>query len=153
MSQRFGDRVTIYLAIESVELAPSILTERLGMPPDRQWLIGEGRGKTGKHWECHGWAVETTVRSEEHGGRSASELIPIAMERFQRKVGQSAKAASSLGASAQRYTVLAILAEEVPGIELSHSFLQMLADLGGTFQVDLSAQVPVGSTVGSVIAQ
>ena len=49
MSQRFDDRVTIYLAIESVELAPSILTARLGMPPDRQWLIGEGRGKTGKH--------------------------------------------------------------------------------------------------------
>jgi len=150
MSQRYDDRVTIYLAIESVELAPSILTARLGMRPDREWVIGEVRGKTGRHWECHGWIVETTVRSEEHGGRSASELIPIAVERFQRKVGQAAKAASSLGPSAQRYTVLAILADEVPGIELSHPFLQLLADLGGTFQVDLSAQVPA---VGSVITQ
>jgi hypothetical protein len=141
MSQSFDDRVTIYLAIESVELAPSILTTRLGVRPDREWVIGDVRGKTGRHWECHGWVVETTVRSEENGGPSASELIPIAMERFEGKVGPFAKIASSLGNSAQRYTVLAILAEEVPGIELSHSFLQLLTDLGGTFQVDLSTQL------------
>lgn len=138
MSQNFDDRVTIYLAIESVELAPSILTARLGVRPDREWVVGDPRGKTGKHWECHGWIVETTVRSEENGGRLASELIPIAMERFEQKVGPFAKAVFSLGNSAQRYTVLSILTEDVPGIELSHSFLQLLADLGGTFQVDLS---------------
>ncbi|MDP9115638.1 MAG: DUF4279 domain-containing protein [Acidobacteriota bacterium] len=149
MNRLFDDRVTIYLAIESVEVAPSILTERLGMCPDRQWVIGEARGKTGKRWERHGWVVETIVRSEEHGGRSASELIPIAIEKFQRKVAQFAQATSSLGASAERYTVLAILAEDVPGIELNHPFLQLLTYLGGTFQVDLSVQVPVSSTIGS----
>jgi len=142
MSRSFDDRVTIYLAIESVELAPSVLTERLAMRPDRQWVIGEVRGRTGKRWECHGWVVETTVRSEEQGGRSVSELIPIAMEKFRHKVAQFAKAASALGSSAQRYTVLSIVADQIPGIELNHSFLQLLTDLGGTFQVDISAQVP-----------
>ncbi len=153
MSQSFDDRVTIYLAIESVEWAPSMLTARLGVPPDREWALGDLRGKTGKHWECHGWVVETTVRSEGNSGRSASELIPIAMERFERKVAPLAKSASSLGDSAQRYTVLAILAEEVPGIELSHSFLQLLAALGGTFQVDISAQFPVGSMSDSALTR
>jgi hypothetical protein len=138
MSQNIDDRVTIYLAIESVELPPSILTARLGVRPDSEWVIGDARGKTGKHWECHGWVVETTVCSEENGGRSASELVPIAMERFERRVGPFAGVAFSLGDSTQRYAVLNILAGEVPGIELTHSFLQLLADLGGTFQIDLS---------------
>ena len=80
--------------------------------------------------------------SEEVGGRPANELIPIAMEKFERKVGPVAKLLSSSGISAQKYTVLAIFAEDAPGIELSHSFLQLLADLGGTFQIDLSTGVP-----------
>jgi hypothetical protein len=145
----FDDRVTIYLAIESVELTPSELTTRLGVRPDREWLIGGVRGKTGKQWDRNGWVVETTIRSEESGGLSASELIPIAMERFASKVEPFAKTASSLGSSAQRYAVLAILAEDVPGIELSHSFLQLLNDLGGTFQIDLSTQPirPAGTDI------
>ena len=77
------------------------------------------------------------VRSEENGGRSASDLISLAMEEFERRVRPFARAVLSLGNLAERYTVLAILAEEVPGIELSHSFLQLIADLGGTFQVDI----------------
>lgn len=136
-SSGFDDRVTIYLAIESVDLTPSELSTRLGVSPDREWHIGDGRGKTGKLWTCNGWVVETTVRSGD-SGRTASGLIPIAMERFESKVGPFAKAVSSLGSSADRYTVLAILSEDVPGIEFSHSFLQLLADLGGTFQIDLS---------------
>jgi hypothetical protein len=138
MSESIDDRVTIYLAIESVEFPPAALTARLGVRPDREWVIGDARGKTGKHWECHGWIVETTVCSEENGGRSASELVPIAMEQFERRVGPFAKVASSLGDSAQRYAVLDILADYVPGIELSHSFLQLLTDLGATFQIDLT---------------
>ena len=149
MSRNYDDRVTVYLAIESLELAPSILTERLGMRPDRQWVIGEDRGSTGKRWERNGWIVEATVRSEEHGGQSASRLVPIALEIFHGKVAQITKAVSALGSSVERYIVLGILAEEVPGIELDHSFLQLLADLGGTFQVDLSVQVPVSSMTGA----
>ena len=57
-----------------------------------------------------------------------------------------AKAVSSLGSLARSYIVLAILAEEIPGIELNHSFLQLLTDLGGTFQVDISAPAPVSSS-------
>jgi hypothetical protein len=148
-SNGFDDRVTIYLAIESVELTPSELTARLGVCPDREWLIGGVRGKTGKHWGRNGWVVETTIRSEDSGGRSASELIPIAMEKFESKVEPFAKTASSLGNLAQRYAVLAILAEDVPGIEFSHSFLQLLTDLGGTFQIDLSTQPisPAGAEI------
>jgi hypothetical protein len=129
-----------------VELTASLLTERLGVRADRHWAIGENRGRTGKYWECHGWVVETIIRSEEHGGRSASELIPIAIGRFQDKMAPFAKAVSSLGSLARSYIVLAILAEEIPGIELNHSFLQLLTDLGGTFQVDISAPAPVSSS-------
>ncbi|MFN7640739.1 MAG: hypothetical protein ACK5PR_03240, partial [bacterium] len=86
MGENYDDRVTLYLAIESLELAPSILTERLGMLPDREWLIGEARGRTGKRWERHGWIVEATVRSDEYGGQSASQLVPIALETFHEKV-------------------------------------------------------------------
>jgi hypothetical protein len=142
MSNRnnFNDRITIYLAIESVELTPSELTTRLGSRPDRIWLMGSVRGKTGKHWDSNGWVVETTICSEESAGRSASELIPIAIERFEIRLKPFARMAYSLGDSAQRYSVLAVLAENVPAIELSHSFLQVLADLGGTLQIDLSTQ-------------
>ena len=147
MNQRFNDRVTIYLAVESVELAPSVVTARLGVLPDREWLMGDFRGKTGRRWEGHGWVVETTVTSEENEGRSASALIPIAMKAFERKVGPLTAAALSLGMSAQRYAVLAILAEAVPGIELSRSFLKLLSDLGGTFQIDLSTESRVGPAV------
>jgi Domain of unknown function (DUF4279) len=150
MSHGFNDRVTIYLAIESVEWAPSVLTDRLGVRPDREWTAGDVRGRTGKLWDSHGWVVEATVNSEDNGGRSASELIPIAISKFENKVKPIADAASSLGDSAQRYTVLAILAEEVPGIELSNSFLRLLTDLGGTFQIDLSAQLSVSSVADSV---
>jgi hypothetical protein len=140
----FDDRVTIYLAIESVELTPSILTARLGVHSDREWVTGGVRGRTGKRWDHNGWVVETTVCSEGSGGRPASELLPIAMERFMSKVGPFAKMASSLGSSVQRYTVLSIVTEEVPGIEFSDSFLRLLADLGGTFQIDLNTQ-PISS--------
>ena len=149
MGENYDDRVTLYLAIESLELAPSILTERLGMLPDREWLIGEARGRTGKRWERHGWIVEATVRSDEYGGQSASQLVPIALETFHGKVAQITKAISALGSSVERYIVLSILADDVPGIELDHSFLQLLADLGGTFQVDLSVQVPASPTIGA----
>ena len=148
MSREYDERVTVYLAIESVELAPSILTERLGMRPDRQWAIGEARGRTGKCWKRNGWIIEAKVGSEEHGGESASRLVLIALETFQGKVAPITNALSTLGSSVERYIVLAIIAEEVPGIELNHSFLQLLADLGGTFQIDLSVQVPVSSTIG-----
>jgi hypothetical protein len=66
----------------------------------------------------------------------------IALDRFEARVKAFAKRASLLGDSTPRYVVLEILAEEVPGIELGRSFLQLLADLGGTFQVDLNVEVP-----------
>ncbi len=146
MFQSFDDRVTVYLAIESVDLAASAVTDRLGMRPDKEWAFGDVRGRTGKVWNNHGWVVETTVRSEDNGGRSASELIPIAIESFENKVGRIAKGVSSLGDSAKRYIVLAIVAEYVPGIELSKSFLRLLSDFGGTLQIDLSTQLPVTSS-------
>jgi len=136
LNDHLDERVTIYLAIESTDLKPSALTDRLGACPDREWVIGAPRGKTGKRWECHGWVVETTVRSEEVGGQSASKLIPVAMERFERRVGPFAKAISELD-SAQKYVVLTILAEHIPGIECSHSFLDLVSTIGGTFQIDL----------------
>jgi hypothetical protein len=97
------------------------------MRPDREWSLGDARGKTGKRWESHGWVVQTTVRSEDSGGRPASELIPIALDRFEARVKAFAKSASLLGDSTPRYVVLGILAEEVPGIELGRSFLRLLA--------------------------
>jgi hypothetical protein len=142
MNRTFDDSVTVYLAIESVELSSSDLTSRLGMRPDREWSLGDARGKTGKRWESHGWVVQTSVRSEDSGGRPASELIPIALDRFEARVKAFAKGASLLGDSTPRYVVLGILAEEAPGIELGRSFLRLLAELGGTFQVDLNVQVP-----------
>ena len=89
-------------------------------------------------WDRHGRVIETIVRSEENGGVSASELIPIAMEKFQIRVEPFAKLLSSLGNSAQRYSLLSVLADEMPGIELTHSFLELVAEIGGTFQIDLS---------------
>lgn len=136
MKDNFDERVTIYLAIESTDLAPSTLTERLGVLPDREWVIGDPRGKTGKQWECHGWIVETTVHSRDNEGRPVSRLIPIAMERFERRVRPFADAVAGLS-SAQKYVVLTMLAQHTPGIEFSHSFLQLIAALGGTLQIDL----------------
>jgi hypothetical protein len=100
--------------------------------------MGTARGRTGKHWDHHGWVMEITTRSLENDGLPAHDLVPLALKGFETKVKPLAKLVSSLGDAAQRYIVLAILATEIPGIELSQSFLQLLADLGGTFQVDLS---------------
>lgn len=135
-SDVLDERVTIYLAIESVELAPTILTERLGVRPDREWTIGDARGRTGKQWECNGWVVEITVTSQGTDGMLASKLIPIAMQRFESRVRPFANSVSGLG-SAEKYVVMTILAADTPGIECSHSFLELVARLGGTFQVDL----------------
>lgn len=142
MTGPFHDRATVYVAIESTELAPSDITARLGIRPDREWLIGDARGKTGKQWDVHGWVLETVVRSEDAEGRSASALIPIALERFEKRLRPAAKSIAALGSSIQPYTVLAVLAESVPGIELEHSLLRLLHDIGGTFQVDLSTYAP-----------
>ena len=136
LKSQMDDRVTICLAIESTELAPATLTERLGTRPDREWVIGDLRSKTGKQWECHGWVIETTVQSGDSQGQPASQLIPIATERFESRVRPFADAAARLG-SAQKYVVLTILSQHTPGIEFSHSFLQLVATLGGTLQIDL----------------
>ena len=133
------DHVTVYLAIESVELKPSELTRLLGVPPDREWLIGSERGRTGKLWDRSGWIVETEARSEDSQCRPASELIPIAIANFERKVAPFSKMAAALGTSVERCAVLAIVSEQIPGIQFSHSFLKLLSDLDGTFQIDLMA--------------
>jgi hypothetical protein len=137
MGQIFNDRVTIYFALESATLSPQILTEHMGVSPDREWAVGSPRGKAGKCWVSHGWEIETVVTSQDHAGRTASELIPIAAKMFSERVEGLLRAAASLGPSVDRYTVLTILSDEVPGIELSPTFLQLLVELGGTFQVDL----------------
>ena len=85
-TQSANDRVTIYLAIESADLTPSSITAQPGAFPNRVWLVGDARGKTGKRWEHNGWVVETTARSEESEGRAASELIPIVLKEFQGRV-------------------------------------------------------------------
>lgn len=130
--------MTLYLAIESLDLTSSMVTDRLGVHPDREWTKGDVRGKTGKCWERHGWILETTVRSQNCDGLPASALIPIAMARFEKRVRSLAGAPSELGSSTEIYVVLGILAKEVPGIECSHSFLELMGALGGTFQIDLS---------------
>lgn len=139
MKRDHSDRVTLYLAIESVALTRGDIAKRLGSPPDRGWGIGDVRGKTGKSWECNGWVIETVVRSSDGVYRTASELIPIALDRFEARAGAFRDAIARLDKeSVQVYVVLAILAEEVPGIECSHTFLNLLAALGGTFQIDLT---------------
>ena len=138
MGQRQDDRITIYLAIESASVTPSDLTERLGVRPDRAWVIGEPRGRTGMLWECHGWVIETTVRSEEYDGRSATELLPIGMRAFLHRATCVAGVISHLGSSVQRHVVISIVADEAPGIELDPPFLRLLVDLGGSLQVDLN---------------
>ena len=145
MKSHCDDRVTVSLTIESVSLTPAMLTTRLGVHPDEQWLAGASRGQTGKQWEHNGWTVETTVRSAENAGISATKLIPRALIQFETRVRHIADMIAALSDSVQVYTVLFILTEHVPGIELSPSFLQLLADIGGTFQVDLSIP-PNGST-------
>jgi hypothetical protein len=136
-NHRSEDRVTISLGIESVELRSSDVTDRLGSPPDWEWSIGEARGKTGKHWECNGWNLETVVRSEDTNGRPAVELVHIAMQRFEERVRPIAGAVRELGGSASVTVVISILADVTPGIECGHSFLELLSNLGGTFQIDL----------------
>jgi len=125
------DRVTIYLALESDDLTTVMLTERLGVQPSKEHAIGDVRGQTGKCWDHHHWELEVTVRSNHSGGRLAQELIPIAMDLFAARVEPLARIISSLDSSVQRFVVLGILADPVPGIALSHPFLQLLADLGG----------------------
>src|SRR6476660_2329571 len=132
------DRVTLYLAVESLDLTPSIVTDRMRVRPDREWTKGDLRGKTGKYWERHGWILETTVRSQDCDGGPASALIPIAMARFEKRVRSLAEMLSELRSSAEIYVVLGIVAKEAPGIECSPSFLELMVTLGGTFQIDLS---------------
>ena len=57
ISREVADQVTISLAIESVELTPSILTARLGVQADEEWIVGGDRGKTGKQWDQGGFAL------------------------------------------------------------------------------------------------
>ena len=132
------DGVTMYLAIESTELTSFALTKRLETRSDREWGIGEVRGKTGKRWDRNGWVLESSGPLTGDLARSANELIPIVIARFTERLKPIAKSISQLGSSAEVFVVLAILASETPGIELSHSFLELLATLGGTFQVDLT---------------
>lgn len=131
------DRVTLYLAIESLSLTSSALTGRLGVHPDREWAVGEPRGKTGKLWECHGWIIEETVTSAENSSITASLLIPIAIQKFEERVQSLAEPISHLCNSANVYVVLSVIAQDTPGMEFRHSFLNLLSSLGGTFQVDL----------------
>jgi hypothetical protein len=138
MSQNADDRVTVYLAVESLELTPSMLTDRLAVRPDREWIKGDRRGRTGKCWERHGWIIESTVRSIDHGGRPASALLPLALAEFETRAGPLVEVIAQLGPSVQIYVVLGIVAEEAPGIELSHEFLKLTTFLGGTLQIDLA---------------
>jgi hypothetical protein len=131
-----NDQVTLSLGIESADLRPSEIAARLG-PADWQWQSGEARGKTGKRWERNGWNLETVVRSENEGGLPASDLVSIAMRRFEERVRPIAGAVRELSACAYVTVVLSAVADAAPGIECTHSFLDLLSVLGGTFQVDL----------------
>jgi hypothetical protein len=131
------DRVTIYLGIETTKWRSSELTAQLGVRPDREWNIGEARGKTGKQWVSNGWELATAVRSEDAENQPASELIPIAMQRFEDRVRPIAGAVRSLGPDAYLTVVIDVLSEITPGIICRHSFLELVSNLGGDLQLDL----------------
>lgn len=131
------DEVTVYLAIESTVLKPSVVSEQLGALPDRQWSVGEPRGQTGKAWDRHGWILEVRVRPEDHEHRTASELLPIAIEKFEERLATLVPGLNRLGSSAQKYIVASVISDFVPGIELKPSFLKLLSDAGASFQIDI----------------
>lgn len=137
MTTSSHDEVTVYLAIESTVLRPSVVSERLGALPDRQWSAGETRGKTGKPWDRHGWVLEVRVHPEDHENRNASQLLPIAIEKFEERLTTLVPGLNRLGSSAEKYIVASVICEFVPGIELKPSFLKLLSDAGASFQIDI----------------
>lgn len=136
MAWMLSDRVTIYLAIESATLDGPALTQMLGRSPDREWRLGQPRGKTGKVWDKHGWVIEVTVRFEDSEEGPTFDLLRAALEQFESKVGPVRKSVASLGMLAERYVVISILAQELPGVELSTSLVGLLSDLQCSVQID-----------------
>jgi hypothetical protein len=59
------------------------------------------------------------------------------MHIFEERVRPIAEAVRRLGASASVTVVIFVLSDVTPGIKCSHSFLELLSTLGGTFQVEL----------------
>jgi len=136
MTHNSDDRVTVQLAVESIVFDAAAVSLRVGVQPDRQWSIGDARGKTGMAWERHGWVIETTLRSADSGGRSATDLIPIVVSAFERRIQPIVAKLALLRTDAELFHVIAIVANETPGIELSESFLTVLSAIGGTLQID-----------------
>ncbi len=69
-------------------------------------------------------------------GGSAWGLLPFAMDKFERRVRPFATLVPLLESTALVYVVIAILSDPVPGIKLSHSFLELVSDLGCTLEID-----------------
>ena len=134
------DQVTIYLAIESAFVAPSVLIQKLGVLPDKQWLAGEARGMTGKVWERHGWIMEVRIGSDEYRPLTASQLLPMAIETFGERLAPLIQRLAQLDISAEKYIVVSIVCNFAPGIELGLSFLKLLSAVGGSVQIDIQCE-------------
>lgn len=130
------DRVGLYLTIEGTVLSPSVLTSNLGINPDRTWMIGDSRGHTGEQWGSHGWSLEMVINSQDTDNQTATYLIPIAIDQFEKRIEPVANKITQIKGMSV-YVVLSILANEVPGIELSNSFINLISKLGSSLQIDL----------------
>lgn len=136
MTDPLYESVSVYLAIESDSLAPEQITELVGVEPDRTWRIGQSRGHAGKVWGINGWILEEIVRIGDGDGVAVEAAIPVALERFERRLRAAAIRIRSLDDAARRFTVVSVAMKPLPGIELSHEFLEMVATYGGTLQID-----------------
>jgi len=130
------DRATVWLAIDSVELTAAEISKALGIFPDKEWNTGDAIGRTGRVRDENTWYIEETLTSDQCEESANANLIPRVTEMFSNRVRPFLDRIATLGSSVECYTVLSFLAHEAPGIELSHSFLEVLAGIGGTFQID-----------------
>ncbi len=141
MGVRSRDEVTMYLAIESILLASSVITDKLGVLPDKQWSVGQNRGKTGKVWDRHGWVIEVRVLPHDDETLIASQVMSIAIERFEKRLAPLVQKVAQLDSSADKYVVASIVCDVVPGIEFRPSFLKLLTEVGASFQIDIQSRL------------
>ena len=129
------DRVTVGITIESTQLTPEQISQRIGTAWDEARRIGEPRRRTAKKWDRNAWRIFERKHGSSNTG--AHDLLPVCVAAFVQRIAPFVENLREVSASESGEFFIHVSAQSVPGINLSAATLQVLARAELSLDVDI----------------
>jgi len=130
-------RITVWLFVECADMTVQDMSARIGLNPDKSWLIGDPRGKTGKTYETNSWCLESVLEVEENP-MTVGERLRQGVDDVLRRIANSAGRFRDLASQRTAGLYVGVSADENPAIQLKAATVSGIAALGVDLEMDLT---------------